>query len=171
MSFHSPLHIRPATGSGEYMRITPQTAKWEHLSFGARLLRKGEEWKGDTEDFEFGFVILGGTCSVTTSQGSWQNIGRRPDVFSGMPYGLFLPPRTKFSFRTTSDHLDLAYGWCQGGGKHAPRLVTPESVSVEIRGGGSATRQINSIFPPGFDCERLVAVEVYTPAGNWSSYP
>lgn len=24
---------------------------------------------------------------------------------------------------------------------------------------------------PGFDCDRLVVVEVYTPSGNWSSYP
>jgi len=42
---------------------------------------------------------------------------------------------------------------------------------VEIRGGGNATRQINSLIPPGFECDRLVAVEVYTPPGNWSSYP
>ena len=42
---------------------------------------------------------------------------------------------------------------------------------MEIRGGGNATRQINSMIPPGFDCQRLVAVEVYTPSGNWSSYP
>ncbi|MDZ4158942.1 MAG: 5-deoxy-glucuronate isomerase, partial [Anaerolineaceae bacterium] len=32
-------------------------------------------------------------------------------------------------------------------------------------------RQINNIIPPGFNCERLVVVEVYTPSGNWSSYP
>ncbi|MCH7662852.1 MAG: 5-deoxy-glucuronate isomerase, partial [Chloroflexi bacterium] len=31
--------------------------------------------------------------------------------------------------------------------------------------------QIKNIIPPGFDCDRLVAVEVYTPSGNWSSYP
>jgi len=49
--------------------------------------------------------------------------------------------------------------------------VTPDQVAIEIRGGGNATRQINSIFPPGFNCHRLVAVEVYTPPGNWSSYP
>jgi 5-deoxy-glucuronate isomerase len=42
---------------------------------------------------------------------------------------------------------------------------------VEIRGGDNATRQINSILPPGFACQRLVVVEVYTPGGNWSSYP
>ncbi len=27
------------------------------------------------------------------------------------------------------------------------------------------------MIPPGFDCSRLVVVEVYTPSGNWSSYP
>jgi 5-deoxy-glucuronate isomerase len=43
--------------------------------------------------------------------------------------------------------------------------------AIEIRGGGNATRQINSIIPPGFDCHRIVCVEVYTPSGNWSSYP
>ena len=26
-------------------------------------------------------------------------------------------------------------------------------------------------MPPGFDCHRLIVVEVFTPAGNWSSYP
>jgi 5-deoxy-glucuronate isomerase len=27
------------------------------------------------------------------------------------------------------------------------------------------------MLPPGFACDRLVVVEVYTPSGNWSSYP
>jgi len=27
------------------------------------------------------------------------------------------------------------------------------------------------MIPPGFKCSRLVVVEVYTPSGNWSSYP
>jgi 5-deoxy-glucuronate isomerase len=49
--------------------------------------------------------------------------------------------------------------------------VTPHDIAVEIRGGDNATRQINSIIPPGFPSQRLVVVEVYTPGGNWSSYP
>jgi 5-deoxy-glucuronate isomerase len=44
-------------------------------------------------------------------------------------------------------------------------------MGIEIRGGDNATRQINSIIPPGAACSRLVCVEVYTPAGSWSSYP
>jgi 5-deoxy-glucuronate isomerase len=88
-----------------------------------------------------------------------------------MPYSLYLPRETEFTIHAHSEDLDIAYGWCRTDETHPPRLVTPDQVSVEIRGGGNATRQINSMIPPGFDCHRLVAVEVYTPSGNWSSYP
>jgi 5-deoxy-glucuronate isomerase len=33
------------------------------------------------------------------------------------------------------------------------------------------SRQINDLLPPGSPVHRLVLVEVYTPGGNWSSYP
>ena len=167
----SGLLVRPGSVRGEYIRVTPETAGWEHLGFAARLITRGLEWEARTGGCEYGLVILGGVCSVKSSRGEWAQIGRRPDVFSGMPYGLYLPPETSFRVKALSGELDLAYGWCHAAGSHPPRLVTPGSVAIEIRGGGSATRQINSIFPPGFDCERLVAVEVYTPPGNWSSYP
>jgi 5-deoxy-glucuronate isomerase len=55
--------------------------------------------------------------------------------------------------------------------KYPARLVTPDEVEVEIRGGGNATRQINHILMPEFPAHRLLIVEVYTPSGNWSSYP
>ena len=40
-----------------------------------------------------------------------------------------------------------------------------------MRGAGNATRQINNMIKPGFPAERILVVEVLTPAGNWSSYP
>jgi 5-deoxy-glucuronate isomerase len=49
--------------------------------------------------------------------------------------------------------------------------VAPEEVTVEIRGGGNATRQINHMIRPSFAAHRLLVCEVYTPSGNWSSYP
>lgn len=153
------------------MKVTPASAGWEHLHFGARRLRQGETWTSATGELEYGLVILGGVCSIESSRGTWKKIGRRPDVFHGMPYALYLPPQTAFTVTARTDELDLAYGACRGQGNHPAQLVGPSQVTVEIRGGGSATRQINSLIPPGFDCHRLVAVEVYTPAGNWSSYP
>ncbi len=168
---NSSLQILPHGETGEYIRVTPETAGWEHLSFAVRLMHRGDEWEVASGSCEYGLVVLGGVCSVRSSRGDWPVLGRRPDVFSGMPYGLYLPPETRFRVKAESDHVDLAYGWAAAAGQHSPHLVTPEDVAIEIRGGGNATRQINSIFPPGFACERLVAVEVYTPAGNWSSYP
>ena len=49
--------------------------------------------------------------------------------------------------------------------------MTPDEVRVEIRGGGNATRQIHHMLTPEFPAHRLLVVEVFTPAGNWSSYP
>jgi 5-deoxy-glucuronate isomerase len=45
-------------------------------------------------------------------------------------------------------------------------------VPVELRGAGAASRQVNNFCAPeSFDADRLIAVEVVTPGGNWSSYP
>ncbi len=167
----SPLLVRPDTSRNEYVRVTPELAGWEHLHFAARRLSRGQTWQGDTGDHEYGLVTLGGVCAIESSRGTWRTVGRRPDVFHGMPYALYLPRRTEFSVTALSDELDLGYGWCRSDEDHPAQLVTPDKVAIEVRGGGSATRQLNSLIPPGFDCQRLVAVEVYTPAGNWSSYP
>jgi 5-deoxy-glucuronate isomerase len=50
-------------------------------------------------------------------------------------------------------------------------FIAPEEVEIEVRGAGNATRQINHIVKPEFPAERLLVVEVFTPSGNWSSYP
>ena len=44
-------------------------------------------------------------------------------------------------------------------------------MTVEIRGGKNVTRQIYHVVRPDFPAHRLLIVEVYTPSGNWSSYP
>jgi 5-deoxy-glucuronate isomerase len=50
-------------------------------------------------------------------------------------------------------------------------LIHPSDVEVEIRGAGNATRRIHHIIKPEFPADRLEVVEVYTPGGNWSSWP
>lgn len=167
----SPLLISPSDRDGEYTRVTPEGAGWDRLHFAARRMEGGDRWQHDTQDNEMAIVVLGGVCRVRSSRGDWDRIGRRPDVFSGMPYTLYLPRGTDFTLEAVSGEVDIAYGWCEVESDHPPALVRPEDVAVEIRGGGNATRQINDMLAPGFDCERLVVVEVYTPSGNWSSYP
>jgi len=171
ISRQSPLLILPRREAAEYIHFTAREAGWEHLNFLARRMRAGERWNHATEDNELALVALGGVCAVHSNRGEWLRIGRRPNVFAGMPYCVYLPRQTEFTVEALSDDLDIACGWCRVEEDHPARLVMPEEVGVEIRGGGNATRQINSLIPPGFDCQRLVVVEVYTPPGNWSSYP
>ena len=165
------LLVPPNFNLDEYIHVTPQSAGWDHLSFAARQMKRGDRWDFETHESELAHVVLSGVCEITSNIGNWTDVGRRPNVFSGMPYTLFLPPGTRFTVEAKSQPLDIAYGWCVAKEAYPARLVKPAEVEIEIRGGDNVTRQINKMIPPGFPASRLVVVEVYTPSGNWSSYP
>jgi 5-deoxy-glucuronate isomerase len=157
--------------AGEFARVRAADAGWQYLNMSAMRLNKGETYDNNTRECESVIVILGGVCNIKTSDGNFSNVGRRPDVFSGMPYALYLSRNKGFTIQAMADRLEFASCWALTDEDHATQLVTPEMSSIEIRGGANATRQINGILLPGFDCQRIVCVEVYTPSGNWSSYP
>ena len=171
MTYSKSLVIEPNYSNEEYIRITPEDAGWEHLCFAARKLEREKNWISKTENAEMVIVFLGGKAEFRSNRKSWEQIGRRKDVFSGMPYAIYIPHHTEFEIIAKSDELDIGYGWTETNEDHPIQLITPNLIDIEIRGGGNVTRQINSIVPPGFDCHKLVVVEVYTPSGNWSSYP
>ncbi|MEZ4256678.1 MAG: 5-deoxy-glucuronate isomerase [Polyangiales bacterium] len=152
-------------------RVTPETAGWAHLGAETRRLRKGQRFTGKTDGNEAVFVVYGGTLHVRSNRGEWKKVGERPHVFAGMPHALYLPPDSTFDIEATSDVAEFAWATAAASGKFGARHITPEDVHIELRGGHNNSRQINQIVPPGFDAERLVSVEVYTPSGNWSSYP
>ena len=150
--------------------VLPEQAGWEHIHFQVRSLTAQQSWASVSGEHELVLVVLNGSIQVESSRGRWQHIGERKDVFSGLPSALYLPRQTPFTV-TAESVAEFAVAWTRTDQDHEPRLVTPKDVEIEIRGGDNATRQINSILPPGFPCHKLVIVEVYTPGGNWSSYP
>src|SRR5512142_2687927 len=145
-----------ATQTGLVTQVTAARAGWTHLSFEVHRLAKDKTWTHNTGDNEYGLVILGGVCSVDSNRGNWSRIGQRPNVFGGMPFALYLPRHTEFTVTAHTEGFEIAAGWAATDRERAPKLVTPAESAVEIRGGGSATRQINSLFPPGFACDRIV---------------
>lgn len=157
--------------SGVFASVQAKTVGWQYLNMAALRLHKGEMYTGMVGEHEHVTVILGGQCNIRTSTGDYLNIGRRPNVFSGMPWALYLPRQAQFEIEALTDTLEIASCWVPTDQDHPAKLITPADSQIEIRGGGNATRQINGIIPPGFDCHRLICVEVYTPSGNWSSYP
>lgn len=76
--------------------------------------------------------------------------------------------------RLTSDEgCELALASARATRRLEPAAVSADEVSVEIRGAGSATRQVtNFLTPEAFDgADKLICCELLTPDGNWSSYP
>jgi 5-deoxy-glucuronate isomerase len=168
------LHFRPllrGDAPGVITRVTPAQAGWRLLTVEVRRLHAGQRWTTHTGEQEAVLVVLGGQGAAASNRGTWPHIGARPHVFAGKPHALYLPRQTALEIEATSPVLEIACGWAPTDRDYPARLVTPAEVQVELRGGASASRQIHSIVPPGFPCHRLVCVEVYTPGGNWSSYP
>ena len=165
------LLIKPNYRQSDYQAVKPEKGGLEYLNFSAMKLKNGEYISGNTNNHEYVFVLLGGTVKVKIEGEVEEIIGDRQNVFKGMPYAVYLSLNTYYTLTSLSDETDIAYGHCEAVNKFPNKIIKPGNIDVEIRGGGNATRQINNIVPPGFQCDRLVVVEVYTPSGNWSSYP
>jgi 5-deoxy-glucuronate isomerase len=165
------IHSRrlPPNQAGELLHLPRQTAMWEWMSFFVRRLLPGDTYQTRTEGEEAAFVLLGGSCVADWGQGE-QKIGKRKNVFDGFPYTLYLPSGSKVTFTAETD-CEIAECRVPSQASLAPKLVTPSEVVSNLRGGGNVSRQIVDIITPAFPADKLVVIEVYTPGGNWSSYP
>jgi 5-deoxy-glucuronate isomerase len=154
---------------GEWEAVDPASASWRYLSFRVERLRDGEQVSRRTGGEEVALVPLGGKCEVENAGERW-DLGERASVFDGLPWGLYLPRDTEYTLSALGD-VEVAVSGALADRELEPRLITPTEVEIEVRGSGNATRQINHIIKPEFPAQRLLVVEVFTPAGNWSSYP
>jgi 5-deoxy-glucuronate isomerase len=155
--------------AGEWGGVTPASTGWRYLSFRVESLAGGEERRFESGEEELALIPLGGSCTVATDEGEWE-VGGRANVFAGLPWSLYVPRETAFTLRASGD-AQVAVCGARADRRREPRAIPPQDVEIEVRGAGNATRQINHIVKPEFPAERLLVVEVYTPAGNWSSYP
>jgi len=167
----SKLLIQPDYSTDKIQDISPSSAGWDKLNFCVYKKTKDEVLSGNTANNEYAFIVLSGKVKVLVGNEISEIIGNRQNVFEGMPWAVYLSLNTEYEIIVESEHAEIAVGWCKAKKKYGNKIIIPKDVSVEIRGGENATRQINAIIPPGFDCDKLVVVEVYTPSGNWSSYP
>jgi 5-deoxy-glucuronate isomerase len=149
--------------------VTPESAGWDYCGLTVLHLATGQTWRGESGADELGLVSLSGICRVEAGAQSW-SLGGRSSIFAGQPHALYLPISTSYVVTATTD-LELAICSARAEEHFPPRLITPDDVAVEIRGAGNAARQINHIIKPEFPAHRLLIVEVFTPSGNWSSYP
>jgi len=155
--------------AGELLRFSREDVQWEWMSMSARRLNPGEAYSAATNGEEAAFVILGGKCTAKWGAGE-QSIGERKNVFDGLPYCLYLPSGNAVTFRAETE-CEIAECRVPSKARLEPKLITPKDVVSGLRGGGNASRQIVDVIGPAFPADKLLVIEVYTPGGNWSSYP
>lgn len=159
----------PPEKSGVLVSVTREQANWKTIRFSVRRLIAGQYWQDHTNGAEAALVLLSGKAVVDWGHGP-REIGGRKDVFSGYPYAVYLPSATPFEISAVTN-CEFADCRTPSSARLAPRIITPADCREEIRGGGNCTRQIVDVIRPDFPADKLLICEVYTPSGNWSSYP
>jgi 5-deoxy-glucuronate isomerase len=161
----------PGRRDGVTQRVTPADAGWAWISFSAHHLVSGQVIERSGDGQEVGVVVLEGAADVRAGSRSFGSIGGRTSVFDGPPPPVVLVAAgepVEIRSETTATVLIAS---APAGDPVATRLIDPATMRVEERGSGHTARRVHHLLPPGEPASRLILVEVYTPGGNWSSYP
>jgi 5-deoxy-glucuronate isomerase len=160
-----------ATRSGSYsVDVSPSTAGWTYAALQVRELGSGESVEVPTTEFEMLVLPLAGACAVRC-RGFEAALDGRSSVFDRVSDFAYLP-RDAVAVVESRDGARVALAGARATRNLPPRYGPAEKVPIEIRGAGCCSRQVNNFASPeAFETDRLIAVEVLTPGGNWSSYP
>ncbi|MBF6605012.1 MAG: 5-deoxy-glucuronate isomerase [Chloroflexi bacterium] len=161
-------HVRPVSGPGTLLEITPTSVGWRYLSFRVLSLAPGEAVEGDTAGNESAIVPLRGAGWFAF--GGEKHPVSRKDVFTEKPHVAYLPPGTAWSIGAVTA-FEVAFGSAPASGLYPARLYAPADLPSFVRGGANVSRGVTCTVDPTFPSERLIAYEILTPSGNWSSFP
>ena len=163
---------KPTALQGKVHDITPETANWGYVGFGLYHLKPGERVEENTEDREVILVLVEGKARISAGGIDLGEMGDRISVFEKTaPHCAYVPGGTDWSGEATTDCV-LAVCTAPALGEYPVQRLGPDGIELTQRGKGQNTRFINNIAMEGRDVAgSLLVTEVFTPAGNWSSYP
>ena len=166
------FHLADGASAREGYRtfVDPDSAGWQHSSLRVLELSEGESHEFDTGDSEWIVLPLSGSCAVSCDDEMFELDGRA-GVFAGVTDFSYVPRDASVRIASSrGGRFALTGARCVN---RLPARYGPASgVPVELRGAGQVSRQVNNFGAAHvFEADRLIAVEVLTPAGNWSSFP
>jgi 5-deoxy-glucuronate isomerase len=164
------VRAQDAADDGLDLRITPESAGWDYSGLTVFTLAAGEQRTWSTGEAETLVLPLAGACTVTYD-GETVALAGRADVFSGPTDFAYVPRDAEITVASEAGgRFALPSARCERRLEFRHQPV--DRVPVELRGAGQASRQVNNFCTPeSFDADALIACEVLTPGGNWSSYP
>ena len=176
----SHLRLKPKAETGHIQHICKNDARnkhncpnWSYVGFDVFRLEPGKTLNtADTQDTEMLLVIITGKMKVTAGGQDLGEVGGRMDVFSKeKAHAVYVPSGSSWAIEATTD-LELALCSAPGKGNYPVRVISPDPSPMEERGKGANTRFVNAFMMEDQDfADSLLVTEVWTPNGNWSSYP
>ncbi|MDR1852795.1 MAG: 5-deoxy-glucuronate isomerase [Propionibacteriaceae bacterium] len=141
---------------------------WVYTGVRTAELSDGREISLDALPFEHIVLPLAGSFQVDV-EGKTFELKGRPNVWSGTTDLVYVGPKTAFTVRG-----DGRFAVCSAK-TDTPREAfyqAAEVTPIENRGTGNMSREVRNFGTPGvLEAGSIIACEVLTPAGNWSSYP
>ena len=150
--------------------ITPESAGWGYSGLRILELAAGQRETLSTNGSEYVVLSLGGAAEITVDGHAYAMEGRS-DVFAGPSDVVYAPRDAEVSISSEAGgRFALASSRCDN--RLEPAYLPKSDVPVELRGAGQSSRQVNNFGVPGvLEADRIIACEVLTPGGNWSSWP
>lgn len=166
---NSLIKIKPQQGFNDIFRLGK--CGMNLTQFGLLKLAKGTSYKGETGEFEFALVLMGGKCAVKGDGFEFAEVGERKNPFDGKPWCVYLPRRTAFEITALTD-LEIAVNESPASRDTArPTLITPAQTRSFELGRDNFFRRATVILDEKFDSEHFYIGEGMIPSGNWSGYP
>lgn len=161
--------IRPSDAtSGVLLDITPESAGWSNVAFAVHALSGEVSHRDRLADRETAIVTISGSGRVLVD-GQTVDVART-SVFEQVGRVVYVPPGVEFTIET-DDALTVAVGSAPAEGRYPTRVIEPSEMRSEIRGGGSAYRQVIHTLAHPLPAEHLILYEVYIPRGTWAGWP
>jgi len=158
-------------GSGPYvLEVTPESAGWGYSSLKIISLEPESSHRFDTGSDEVIVLPLSGSVAVDVADAHCELDGRG-SVFDGPTDLVYVGSGQTVNLRSAAGGR---FALCGARAQSAAplRYVAASQVPIELRGAGQSSRQVRNFGTPGaLDAAKIIACEVVTPAGNWSSYP
>jgi 5-deoxy-glucuronate isomerase len=163
--------------------VDDRTEGWQHTGLLVAALDRGEERTVDCGRWEYVVVPLSGSATVhATDAGGTKHeaeLAGRAGVFAGPTDVAFVPAGSTMVVAASGGPARVALCAARTSTEpsgdapaYAFRHVAAEEVPVELRGAGTCSREVRNFGTPAvLDADSIIACEVVTPAGNWSSYP
>jgi 5-deoxy-glucuronate isomerase len=152
------------------VELTPEQAGWTRS--GLRVLRLTSPRTFDTGEDEMVILPLSATNVRVDVDGETFQLEGRESVFSRVTDFVYVGRDSRVTLHATGGR-EVAVPTARSDRRLAARYGAAADVPIEVRGAGVCTRQVTNFLSPESwpHADRLMAVELLTPAGNWSSYP